>query len=259
MIPVQLVQLLDIEFPQAPVILGRVEVLGEVTDIAVCDGLVAITLAGEQDTDPGFLQLLSSYKSRNGRAKAGRVLFEGTIGVLPDMLLFTKDCSRVIVANEGSPGRSSDGTLHNPEGSISIVNVTNLFESDGDFISSLETIDFRDWDSKSELLLERGVRWGHESGHLFSEDAEPEYLALSQDQQTLFVNLQENNAIAIVDIDKGRVLDIKSLGVKPFGVKNSGLDASDKDNKAQLRDWPIYGLYQPDSILSFTHRNQVLF
>jgi hypothetical protein len=34
-------------------------------------------------------------------------------------------------------------------------------------------------------------------------------------------------------------------------VKTSGLDASDRDNLVNIRNWPVYGLYQPDAIASY--------
>ena len=34
----------------------------------------------------------------------------------------------------------------------------------------------------------------------FSQDAEPEYIAVSADGKTAFVTLQENNTVAVIDI-----------------------------------------------------------
>lgn len=255
----QLVHVLDIEIPRAPIILGHAEAPGEVTDVAVCDGLVALSIAADQPVEQGRLQILTVHKVRGGNPRPVQLLFEVTVGVLPDMLLFTADCRRIIVANEGSPGHDSEGRARNPKGSVSIVDLDELFATDGDAAQSVKTVDFGSWDSKTELLHERGIRWGHRNGHLFSEDVEPEYLALSTDQQTLYVNLQENNAIATVDLKSGKIKDIQSLGLKPFGVQENRLDASDKDSKVALEDWPVYGLYQPDSILTFSHKNKVTY
>lgn len=47
-----------------------------------------------------------------------------------------------------------------------------------------------------------------------AQDLEPEYIAVSADSATAFVNLPENNAIAVVDIAGTTVRDILPLGFK---------------------------------------------
>lgn len=45
------------------------------------------------------------------------------VGALPDMLVFTPDCSTILTANEGEAGQDPDGMFFNPEGSVSIISV----------------------------------------------------------------------------------------------------------------------------------------
>jgi hypothetical protein len=38
-----------------------------------------------------------------------------------------------------------------------------------------------------------------------------------------------------------------------------GLDASDRDSAINIRDWPVLGMYEPDTIATFTHRGKTYF
>ncbi len=83
----------------------------------------------------------------------------------------------------------------------------------------------------------------------FSKDVEPEYIAISADSTTAYVTLQENNAIAIVDLAAGKVKDVVGLGWKDHS--KIPFDASDKDGGINIKTWPVMGMYMPDSIAAF--------
>ena len=52
----------------------------------------------------------------------GTVLkYEIDTGYLPDMIHFTKDCNKIVVANEGEAGVMADGALFNPKGTVGVV------------------------------------------------------------------------------------------------------------------------------------------
>ena len=68
--------------------------------------------------------------------------------------------------------------------------------------------------------------------------------------------LQENNAVAHIDIASAEILEIYPLGYKDWS--KSGLDASDKDGMINIQNWPIRGLYQPDAVRMFRHGNRTL-
>jgi DNA-binding beta-propeller fold protein YncE len=90
-----------------------------------------------------------------------------------------------------------------------------------------------------------------------SQDLEPEYIAVSPDDTTAWVTLQENNAMATVDIASATVTSIVSLGLKDHSLPGNGLDPSDRDNAAgtgpaiNIGNWPIKGLYQADGIAAY--------
>lgn len=81
-----------------------------------------------------------------------------------------------------------------------------------------------------------------------SQDIEPEYIAVTQDDKTAFVSLQENNAFAVVDIIVKEIKSIVPLGFKDHNLPGNGLDASNKDGKINIRNWPVFGMYQPDAV-----------
>lgn len=77
---------------------------------------------------------------------------------------------------------------------------------------------------------------------------EPEYIAISADNSTAFVALQENNALAVVDISTGVVSNVLPLGWKDHSIDGQGLDASDRDDEINIATYPFRGLYLPDAI-----------
>lgn len=107
----------------------------------------------------------------------------------------------------------------------------------------VRTVDFTGLDGK--LSLRPG-----KSGKL-SLDAEPEYIAVSGDSRTAYVTLQESNALATVEIATGKVKQVAGLGLKDHSKAGNGLDASDKDGKINIRNWPVFGAYMPDAVAAF--------
>jgi hypothetical protein len=63
--------------------------------------------------------------------------------------------------------------------------------------------------------------------------------------------LEENNAIAVIDIKRAEVIDIFSLGYKDHSLPGNAIDASNKDDAINIANWPVKGMYQPDQISSF--------
>lgn len=108
-----------------------------INSIAIQDGIVAAAIEGEAADDLGTIVFFDIE---------GNVLNQVNVGALPDMVTFTPDGSKVLVANEG----------------------------------------------------------------------EPEYITVSPDGDRAFVALQENNAIAVVDLETGEVSDIQPLGLKDY-------------------------------------------
>ncbi|MGF1673971.1 MAG: choice-of-anchor I family protein [Rivularia sp. (in: cyanobacteria)] len=230
------VEIIDISNPASPTKFGEIDITtigGGVNSVAVKNGIVAVAVEANTAQEPGVV----AFYNTDG-------VFQSSVavGALPDMLTFTPDGTKILVANEGEP--NEDYTV-DPEGSISIIDV-----SGGIANATVTTAGFTGFNDQKQALIDSGVRiFG--PGATVAQDLEPEYIAVSPDGSKAFVTLQENNAIAVVDITSATVTDILPLGYKDHSLPGNGLDASDRDDRINIRNWPIFGMYQPDSIASF--------
>ncbi|WP_179353601.1 choice-of-anchor I family protein [Winogradskyella vidalii] len=175
----------------------------------------------------------------------GANLFTVTAGNLPDMVGFTPDGTKLLVANEGQP---NDDYSVDPEGSISVIDVTgglgNITQAD------VQSINFNSFDSQLASLQAAGVRVFGPNASV-SQDMEPEYITFSSDSQTAYVTLQENNAIGVIDLTSNTITDILPLGLKDHSLEGNTLDASDDTDFIFLANWPVKGMYMPDAMASY--------
>jgi len=204
-------------------------------------------------TDPGQGLLAVSVENANTQ-QPGRVVFfnrngnavrDVEVGELPDMVTFTPDGNNVLVANEGEP--NADYT-DDPEGSISIIEVDPA--TIGTTAPTINTAGFASFNAQFDTLRSDGVRIFGPNATV-AQDLEPEYIAVAPDGQTAYVTLQENNAVAVVDIASATVTSIEPLGTKDYSLAENALDASDRDNTINITTWPVKGMYQPDAIATY--------
>ena len=213
------IDVLDASDPTDPVALDPIDVVAFgafANSVDVDGGVVAIAVEAQVKTDPGTVVFTDA---------AGTVLATAIVGALPDMLTFTPDGKRVIVANEGEP---NDDYSVDPEGSVSII---ELSRRAGDLaVSEVRTVNFTDFNEGAprHRELDPDIRiFG--PGASVAQDLEPEYIALSHDGRTAWVALQENNALAIIDVRTGTVSELVALGFKDHSLAGNGLDPSDRD------------------------------
>ncbi|MFE3248977.1 choice-of-anchor I family protein [Streptomyces sp. NPDC059209] len=242
------VDILDIRNPAEPRKTGELVTPGA-NSVAVHDGLIAVAQQAGTKTDRGTVAFF--------RASDGRKLDEVRVGALPDMVTFTPKGDRVVVANEGEPDSYCPPGGEEPAGidPIGSVSVVDLDRGRGGELrrATVRTAGFEKWDRKKEQLTRDGVLiYGPNAS--VSQDIEPEYVAVSKDGRTAWVTLQENNALALVDLRRAEVEKIVPLGEKDHSRPGNGLDASDKDGGVNIRTWPVKGLYKPDGISAFTSR-----
>lgn len=184
--------------PAAPVVIRDIAMApygAGVNSVAVRNGLVAVAMEDIVKSSPGrvvFFDMSGNFRS------------VVTVGALPDMLTFTPNGQRVIVCNEGEP--EVNYTI-DPEGSVSIINVTNPTAP------TVQTVTFTSLNGRQDSLRAMGIRiYGPNA--TVAQDLEPEYAAISADGSTAYVTLQENNAIAVIDINNAALLRVMSLGYK---------------------------------------------
>lgn len=240
------VDVLDISDVENPQLVGTIDASAEgasANSVAVYRNLVAVAIEANTKTDPGKVVFYNS----TGLGKVG----EATVGALPDMLTFTPDGNKVLVANEGEP---NDDYSIDPEGSISVIDLSNGVAS-----LTVATADFNSFDASAADLRDAGVRIFGTGSPSVSEDLEPEYIAVSADGTTAWAALQENNAMAVIDIDSATVTDVLPLGFKDHNVFGNELDASNRDDRINISNWPVYGMYQPDSIASFAFNGSTYY
>ena len=229
------VDIVDIGNPASPRLLKRVDLSGYGAGINSVDvssrNLIAVALEAPDKTDPGTIAFLTP---------GGKVIRTARVGALPDMVTFTPDGRRLLVANEGEPDCYGEGCT-DPVGSVSVVTVVPMRPE-----LPVATIGFDGID------LPAGVRvFG--PGASAAQDLEPEYITVSADGRSAWVSLQENNAIAALDLDANEVREVFALGYKDHGVAGAGLDASDRDSAINIQPWArVKGMYQPDALASFT-------
>ena len=217
--------IVDVSNPAQPSLARRVSLAGygaSVTSVAVSSkNLIAVAVVAPRKTDAGIVVLLTP---------AGEVLRTVTVGALPDMLTFTPDGRTLLVANEGEPDCYGTGCT-DPEGSVSIVTVVPMRPQ-----LPVQTVSF------DGVPLPAGVRvFG--PGATPAQDLEPEYITVDPAGATAYVTLQENNAVAEIDIATARVLRVRPLGVKDF-------DTAPQTSTFELRNLPGIGATAAGQALS---------
>lgn len=186
--------------PAAPVLIRDISMAtygAGVNSVAVRNGLVAVAMEDAVKSNPGrvvFFDMSGNFRS------------VVTVGALPDMLAFTPNGQRVVVCNEGEP--EVNYTV-DPEGSVSIINVANPTAP------TVQTVTFTSLNGRQDSLRAMGIRiYGPNAS--VAQDLEPEYAAITADGATAYVTLQENNAIAVIDINNATLVRVVALGYKDY-------------------------------------------
>jgi hypothetical protein len=230
--------IVDVSDPAAPSFVDRIDLSAHgdtVTSVDAKYGMVAVAV--EAGANPGKLVILD---------RRGNVLHDITVGAGPDMVTFAPIGLRVLVADEGEPTGYATSADVDPKGSITVVDLLPFF---GPIV---HTIDFTAFDPGQPRAgeLPAGVRVFGSA--LPSLDLEPEYIATDELGLKAYVSLQENNAIAVIDLLRLRVERIAALGFKDYSLPGKGIDASDQDGGINITTRPnIKGMYQPDGIATF--------
>jgi YVTN family beta-propeller protein len=232
---------LDLSDPTLPTLVQQLTLGADPNSVATYNGLVAVAVAPTgAPANPGGVFILDAQTLNN-------VTSTITVGALPDMLTFTPDGSKLLVANEGEP----DGV--DPLGSVSIID-TNTFTVVGtaDFsaftdlnVATTSTPGAPGNTPTNAIRRDPGVT-------TLAEDVEPEYIAVSPDGTTAYVTLQEANSVGVLDLSTNTFTAIQALGTKDHGAPGNELDASDRDSGVNITSEPVFGMFMPDAIASYS-------
>jgi 2',3'-cyclic-nucleotide 2'-phosphodiesterase (5'-nucleotidase family) len=245
------IKVVDISNPASPSLVQSISIKPygiDLTSVATYNDVLAVAVID------------SLGKTENGKV----VFFNATtlayinqvdVGANPDMVCFTPDGSKVLVANEGEP---NVGYTVDPEGSISIINITggvaNLTQA------HVQTAGFTAFNNQS-IDPKIKITGRIQSGGAFlrnstiAEDLEPEYITVSDDSQKAWATCQENNCIAEIDLTNATVTRLIPLGFKNYNLVENKLDASDQGTTINFANHNIFGMYQPDAISSMKFGN----
>ena len=192
---------------------------------------------------------------------SGSILKTLDVGYHPDSVTMTPDGTKLLVANEGEYVAAVESTFARP-GSVSVVNlfgITNAAGLSALTSSNVNTYDFSAGNLGSGVSLQ-GVRDNTLATNNATTSAgfasiEAEYIAPTNDKA--YVTLQENNAIAVLDLASGKYEAIHKLGTITQTV-----DASDKDGASNGKliaiDDTLKGLPMPDTMVLFTKNGTAL-
>ncbi|NBC21977.1 MAG: hypothetical protein GVY21_00725, partial [Gammaproteobacteria bacterium] len=250
------VDVIDIAAPSAPQLVDSIDVgaavaanttiatvLGSVNSVAVANGVIAAAIAADAGDERG----VAAFFQASDQSFLGAY----EVGFLPDSIALASDASVAVVANEGEPLEDYSA---DPEGSISVIDL-----SAGVAAATVTELGFTDFNAGGARAAELDplVRiFG--PGASVAQDLEPEYAAIAPDAATAYVTLQENNAVAVVDLAGPSIAAIVALGAKDHGIIGNELDASDRDGGINIRNWPVRGWYMPDTIATYEFQGQTL-
>lgn len=206
---------------------------GFINSVAIHNGLAALAVEAAGDRrNPGRV-LFYDTVTRQPSAGVSQIV----VGALPDMLTFTHDGSKLLVANEGTPNAVADTayTAPDPPGSVSIIDMSTR--------AVVATAGFAG-------VPQFGANLRTNAGM----DFEPEYIAVDHDGSRAFVTLQEGNAIGVLDLTINAFTEIIGLGAKDFSVPGNEIDPKDNDGVIAFLNVAAKGLYMPDAVATYRWR-----
>ena len=207
---------------------------GDMTSVAISPDstTLAAALQAQGSNDAGRVALFTCEED-------GSLTLEALVetGAQPDMVTFAGD-SVVLTADEGEPREGYGENIADPKGSVTVVDVE---------AQESTVVDFSAFDSQRDQLAEDGIVL--KKGSAPSVDLEPEYIAVSGGKA--YVTLQENNAIAVLDIESQAFEGVYSAGFEDHSTTAIDLDKKDDAYDPQTYE-SLLGIRMPDGIAAFT-------
>jgi len=232
--------IVDFVNPSAPALLFSVPITtyGNINSVAVRNGIVAVAI--ENSTNPQDSGKVVFFNSDGVFVKQVKV------GMMPDMITFNNAGTKVLTANEGEPNAAY---TNDPDGSVSIIDISGGIATLSQ--TNVAHVTFTVYNGQETALRAQGIRI-YGPGANASKDFEPEYIAISKDDTKAWVTLQENNAVAEINLVTNSVTAIRALGTKDHSLLNNGIDGSNVTKGVNISNFPIKGMYLPDAIATYT-------
>ncbi|MEB3211796.1 MAG: esterase-like activity of phytase family protein [Leptolyngbyaceae bacterium] len=176
----------DITNPSAPVGLGVLDVNGEPTSVAVLDNFALVAV----NTSPDFVNPSGQLRAIDIASQT--IVRSLDIGGQPDSIAVSPDGDYAVIAieNERDEDLGDGGIPQQPAGFVVIVDTSSSNPAN--------------WTTTQVDLT--GL-----SGVTVPEDPEPEFVDISSNNIAA-VTLQENNAIVLIDLTTGNVINSFSAG-----------------------------------------------
>ncbi|MES2894108.1 MAG: choice-of-anchor I family protein [Bacteroidota bacterium] len=232
------IDIYDLSDPANPTLSGNINTAqfgGFVNSVSVHGGKLAAAIEAVDKVSAGRILVFATGTYE--------VIANVVVGSLPDMVTFSPDGQYILSANEGEP---NDAYTIDPVGSVSIINVAANY--------AVSTLDFSGFENRSTELKSKGFRiFGLNAS--FAQDIEPEYIAVAENSKKAWVTLQENNGIALIDLDAKKIVDVFPLGFKDYANPQNSIDPSDQDGGIFFNPWKVKGIYMPDGISVLANNN----
>jgi hypothetical protein len=212
---------------------------GSINSVAIHGGLAAFAIESSTRTDPGTVKLYDT---------TSRALASGTnsitVGALPDMLTFTRDGSKLLVANEATP------TTYGTQTSASGAFPRTYGAAAVDPVGSVSIIDMASRTVAATANPNGATETGSNIRKNTGMDFEPEYIAVNAAGTKAFVTLQEANAVGVLNLGTNSFDKVIGLGAKDFNAAGNQIDP--RDNSAvSFQSVAAKGLYMPDGVSVF--------
>lgn len=192
-----------------------------------------------------FLGLDRREPPPTGEAAQLRLLSSIDAGFGPDHARFSSDGRWLVVANEGQPVRTRAGSLLDPPGSVTVVDLSTIRSAED--LAQHGSVVARHAVFGTALVGEsmaRGerIRLDPTAGIDPARDLEPESSAIVG--ACAIVVMQENSAAAFVDLPSASVVGLVALPLRPITI-----DASDRDGVRA--DHTVWGWPMPDHVVAW--------
>ena len=219
--------LIDITKPEQPVLLPRVNVrlmgVGEPTSVAISpDGrfaVVAVRLG--DDVANARRGLVRVYDIR--QPAAVKHVKDITVGIGPDSLALTgqgRTLRAVVAIEDEETDAEGDATLDGQRpGRIDVVGLQDLYGGKSSDVQSIELV---------QALQAT-------TGAVYPNDAQPEFVSIDARAQQAVVSLQENNAVAILDLSDPRRARLERVFSTGTVSRNGNADLK-KDKEVAFKD-----------------------